>query len=228
LDTHIYLGYRNAPIYKNINLLAIMPLRIQPATPSSSSRVVERESDLKMEQRVGLALAQMLQKEYGNFANETCDRERIRTGMKLRNPLLANLLPLEALAKLKPQLQAFAKGAAPFNRPFSERTITRHWWTEVQRNDMADVLGVSPCSTYADLLCLIDRKALAIKINSVMVNSMVDERTMSTISWLNAAKRNRQEVNSIKEQIIIRQWHRWNPDVVHHHSIPSANIYFVD
>ncbi|KAF8426126.1 hypothetical protein L210DRAFT_3566250, partial [Boletus edulis BED1] len=40
---------------------------------------------------------------------------------------------------------------------------------------------------------------------------MADERTVSTITWLNSAKRNRQEVSTVQDHIQIRQWHRFNP-----------------
>ncbi|KAG2039918.1 hypothetical protein BDR03DRAFT_950638 [Suillus americanus] len=42
---------------------------------------------------------------------------------------------------------------------------------------------------------------------------MADERTVSTITWLNSPTRSRQDISTLKEHIQIRQWHRWQADV---------------
>ncbi|KAG1812150.1 uncharacterized protein BJ212DRAFT_475147 [Suillus subaureus] len=39
---------------------------------------------------------------------------------------------------------------------------------------------------------------------------MPDERTMSTITWLNSPQRSRQEIGTLQDHIKIRQWHRFD------------------
>ncbi|KAG1838200.1 hypothetical protein DFJ58DRAFT_861777 [Suillus subalutaceus] len=65
------------------------------------------------------------------------------------------------------------------------------------------------------------RKALAIKLYSVVPVSMADERTVSTITWLNSPTRSRQDISTSKEHIQIRQWHRWKAD--HRRSLLLSN-----
>ena len=43
---------------------------------------------------------------------------------------------------------------------------------------------------------------------------MIDERTQSTVTWLNSPYRSRQEVVTLQDHIKIRQWHRYNLDEV--------------
>ena len=42
---------------------------------------------------------------------------------------------------------------------------------------------------------------------------MADERTMSTVTWLNAPRRSTQHVSTLQDHIKIRQWHRYKPEV---------------
>ncbi|KAH9921065.1 hypothetical protein B0H21DRAFT_767143 [Amylocystis lapponica] len=48
---------------------------------------------------------------------------------------------------------------------------------------------------------------LAIKLYSVAINSMADERTASNFTWFNSAVRNRQEVKTLVDMIQVRQWY---------------------
>ena len=43
---------------------------------------------------------------------------------------------------------------------------------------------------------------------------MADERTQSTVTWLNSPHRSRQEVATLQDHIKIRQWHRYNGNKV--------------
>ncbi|EED78338.1 predicted protein [Postia placenta Mad-698-R] len=119
--------------------------------------------------------------EYGNLVDAKPDE--ICTRMQLRNPRLANLTPGAALNALKSELKAYAKKRNPF-----------FWWVKMQQDDDAHILG-----------------ALAIKLYSVVPNSMADERTMSMITWLNSACRSKQDVRTLQDYIKIRQWYRWDP-----------------
>ena len=47
---------------------------------------------------------------------------------------------------------------------------------------------------------------LAVRIYSVSVNSMADERTASNFTWFNSGLRNRQNVGTLTRMIQIRQW----------------------
>ncbi|KAG1829031.1 hypothetical protein DFJ58DRAFT_399208 [Suillus subalutaceus] len=51
---------------------------------------------------------------------------------------------------------------------------------------------------------------------------MADERTVSTITWLNSPTRSRQDISTLKEHIQIRQWHRWKADPVAPTVAPSV------
>ena len=42
---------------------------------------------------------------------------------------------------------------------------------------------------------------------------MAEERTISTITWLNSRLRTCQSVTTLVEQTQIRQWHRYNKEV---------------
>jgi len=47
-------------------------------------------------------------------------------------------------------------------------------------------------------------QALAVKIFSAVPISMVDERAMSVVRWLNSPKRKRQKVSTISDHLAIR------------------------
>ena len=49
-------------------------------------------------------------------------------------------------------------------------------------------------------------KALAIKIFSAVPVSMVEERAMSTVKWMNTARRNRQDISTVSDQLIVRNF----------------------
>ena len=49
---------------------------------------------------------------------------------------------------------------------------------------------------------------LAVKLFSIVPNSMADERTVSVFTWLNSRLRSAQSVGTLVEQTQIRQWHR--------------------
>ncbi|KAF9237836.1 hypothetical protein BU15DRAFT_75631 [Melanogaster broomeanus] len=185
-------AYRTAPIYKDNNPLAIPTITISKkgGTPKCTTKV---PADLL--QRVGVSLQKMLRHEFGDAFTNT-DWKTPQKQMQLQNPLLSKYHPADALTRLKDQLKAYAKGIDPFNRPIRTKTeSTVDWWAGVQKDTDADVLG-----------------ALALKIFSAVPTSIVDERTMSTITWLNASRRSSQHVSTLQDHIKIRQWHRYKPE----------------
>jgi hypothetical protein len=42
---------------------------------------------------------------------------------------------------------------------------------------------------------------------------MADERTMSVVTWLNSARRSRQQISTVADHVKIRGWHRYKPEV---------------
>ncbi|KAF8237949.1 hypothetical protein L208DRAFT_1375418 [Tricholoma matsutake] len=91
--------------------------------------------------------------------------------MNMRNPLLAAINAVDALHRLKDELKQYAKGKEPFNHCFRDGQTVLSWWTLVQKDEFAQVLG-----------------ALAIKIYSVCAVSMVDEQMASMVTSINTAK----------------------------------------
>ncbi|KAG1876198.1 hypothetical protein F4604DRAFT_1759890 [Suillus subluteus] len=67
------------------------------------------------------------------------------------------------------------------------------FWKALQKDELANVLA-----------------PLTIKAFSVSPTSMPDERTMSTITWLNSPRQSRQEIGTLQDHIKIRQWHRFD------------------
>ena len=47
------------------------------------------------------------------------------------------------------------------------------------------------------LICFVPLKAIAIKLFGALPHSMADERTMSAVTMINTAQRNRQKVNVV-------------------------------
>ncbi|KZP05714.1 hypothetical protein FIBSPDRAFT_709089, partial [Athelia psychrophila] len=146
--------------------------------------------------RIIKALGKMLMHEYGDAYDGKRSDEEALAIMKIRNPRLANISPRDAVTGLKTQIADYRLKAEPFNRPIRTGETALTWWVSVQRSPQAQVLG-----------------ALAIKLFSVLPISMEDERTVSTITWLNSAARSSQEVSTLKKTIQIRQWHRRQPEV---------------
>lgn len=138
--------YRDAPILKatnGANPLAIPSLRIhrdESGTPSVKTSGTPTSDRDKLIERVGLCLQDLLLREYGGM--EAVDRTDIGAFMKNRNPLLASILPLDALSRVKTELTAFMKAKEPFNRPLRPKETVLDWWIKVQRDDCAQVLGV--------------------------------------------------------------------------------------
>ncbi|CDO69056.1 hypothetical protein BN946_scf184992.g5 [Trametes cinnabarina] len=205
-------GYRDAPVFKNgkTNPLAINPIRIrrvhgQPMTSnvtsvepessagSSSSTTSLAAAQDKLVARVGICLQNLLLCEYGGM--RTAERTDILDIMKIRNPQLASLRPVQALKLLQQELKDYTALRDPFDRPFHPEKPTVQWWRKVMKG--RDALKVLP--------------VLAIKIFSVVPNSMADERLMSVISWINGPRRSGQDVQTVADHLTIRQ-HYMNKD----------------
>ncbi|KIJ59093.1 hypothetical protein HYDPIDRAFT_162797 [Hydnomerulius pinastri MD-312] len=185
--------YRVAPIYKNQNPLAVPSVSVNQKKGQPPKISSKPPSDLI--ERVGLSLQKMLKHEYGD-AYQNQNWADPKKQMAIQNPMLAKYHPMDALGALKDQLKAYAKGVEPFNRRLRPKTeSTADWWAAVQQDEDGEVLG-----------------ALAVKIFSAVPISMADERTMSTITWLNSPRRSSQGVGTLQDHIKIRQWHRYKPE----------------
>ncbi|EED83931.1 predicted protein [Postia placenta Mad-698-R] len=114
-----------------------------------------------------------------------------------------------ALNALKSELKAYAKKRNSFLHVLHEGMSMRSWWMKMQQDDDAHVLGV-----------------LAIKLYSVVPNSITDKRTMLTITWLNSARRSKQDVQTLQDYIKIRQWYHWDPQSTK--KAPTVSWYVMD
>ncbi|KAF8451153.1 ribonuclease H-like domain-containing protein [Boletus edulis BED1] len=181
--------YCTAPIYKKINPLTIPTILIRKKDGATTSQTKPVDDIV---QRVGLSLLKVLKNEYDDVYENPATRETARSVMTRRNPLLAGIPPFNAIKSLKSQLNAYNQGYPPFDRPFQSKYMSPYtWWEHVQQHEDGTVLG-----------------ALAMKIHASAPTSIVDERTMSTISWLNSPRRSSQEVGTLQDHVKIRQWHR--------------------
>ncbi|KAG2079898.1 ribonuclease H-like domain-containing protein [Suillus cothurnatus] len=95
----------------------------------------------------------------------------------------------EVASGLRHQLEAFWHGEWPFNQQVKDGNPLA-WWESLQDHPHARVLA-----------------HLAIKIFSVLVNSMPDERTNSTITWFNSPTRGSQNAQTLVDMIQIGQWY---------------------
>ncbi|KAG1766267.1 ribonuclease H-like domain-containing protein [Suillus occidentalis] len=87
------------------------------------------------------------------------------------------------------QLEAYFHNEWPFNTPLQDGN-TLAWWNMLLPHPHACVLA-----------------ALAVKIFSVLINSMPDERTGSKLTWLNSAIRGNQNAQTLVDMIQIGQWY---------------------
>ncbi|KAH9916556.1 hypothetical protein B0H21DRAFT_770539 [Amylocystis lapponica] len=108
------------------------------------------------------------------------------------------------------QFRAYAMGHYPFSLPLGENQTMLSWWTHLQYAPQAEILAI-----------------LAVKLYSVVPNSMADERTASTFTWINSPSRNRQLLETMVSQTQIRQYYRSMPKV-RKHADPSPSVRFCD
>ncbi|TDL27052.1 hypothetical protein BD410DRAFT_482783 [Rickenella mellea] len=121
----------------------------------------------------------------------------LRVEYEQQNFQIAKLSAPEAVDRCKEQVQKYIKGVYPFNVPFRENDTAVGWWTRLDNDKSNDPQPLAH---------------LARNLLSVTPNSMADERTGSTFTWLNSAHRNRQEVATLVRLTQIRQWNMMNED----------------
>ncbi|KAI6143942.1 hypothetical protein BKA82DRAFT_4017174 [Pisolithus tinctorius] len=125
----------------------------------------------------------------GNFLVSQLCIEYEKKGVKI-----CNLDSRTTLAKLKEQFITYAKGAWPFNRVFLHGSDAVKYWEGLLNHEDANVLAY-----------------FAVKLLVVTVNSMADEHTASTVTWLNSALRSSQKSSTIINQVQVRQWAMMDP-----------------
>ncbi|KIO12119.1 hypothetical protein M404DRAFT_125129 [Pisolithus tinctorius Marx 270] len=128
----------------------------------------------------------------GNFLVSQLCIEYEKKGVKI-----CNLDSRTTLAKLKEQFITYAKGAWPFNRVFLHGSDAVKYWEGLLNHEDANVLAY-----------------FAVKLLVVTVNSMADEHTASTVTWLNSALRSSQKSSTIINQVQVRQWAMMDPKQV--------------
>ena len=114
-----------------------------------------------------------------------------------------------ALTRLNDQIVAYAKSLWPFNQMSVSRDNIVQYWANLMEHNDADVLAVRHSQIWTEVItctyyCL--AQYFATKLFDISVNSMADERTASTMSWLNTALRNSQKSSTLINQIQILLW----------------------
>jgi hypothetical protein len=107
------------------------------------------------------------------------------------------------------EFKAYARHQYPFNLPVDEKKGVLKWWQALLGSDSAVILPV--CLLFINLQPPQTHKHiqhLAIKIYSVRVNSMPEERTVSTFTWLTPALCSRLSVPAMTAMTQIRQYYK--------------------
>ncbi|PVF95660.1 hypothetical protein CPB86DRAFT_787785 [Serendipita vermifera] len=107
----------------------------------------------------------------------------------IHNRLYATLSNGEFIRRFREQLYRYAWGFEPFNQQW-DGNGTLKWWMSLEGHPEASCLAM-----------------LAIKIHSICPNTMADEQTMSTFTWLNSPIRNRHDLSAMVEMAQVQQYH---------------------
>ncbi|KAF9521628.1 hypothetical protein CPB83DRAFT_900472 [Crepidotus variabilis] len=117
--------------------------------------------------------------------------EKAPHDVSIGHPLLREKGIALSVKDLKSQIEGFWADSYPFHvRDHGLVKDPLSWWKNVAKHDSTDVLGL-----------------LAVRIFSILVNSMPDERTNSAITWLNSPTRGNQKTSTIVDMIQVGQWY---------------------
>ncbi|KAE9389124.1 hypothetical protein BT96DRAFT_1025171 [Gymnopus androsaceus JB14] len=163
------------------NITITLPGITQASVSAPLERSGSRMEFPKAYQRLKELLKSMLQALLNLPENKS--PERLET-------LFGERSKIQIVNRFKTQLEDFWYGRRPFNEPLRDYT-SLEWWRRLQRDSNASIIAV-----------------LAIKIFSILVNSMMDERTNSNLTWFNSALRGNQTVETLIDMIQIGQWYR--------------------
>ncbi|KAL7280348.1 hypothetical protein ACG7TL_005266 [Trametes sanguinea] len=103
--------------------------------------------------------------------------------------ILVELGRNRASIELKQQLESYWLGLYPFDAPIGTRS-TLAYWTDLKSHPNARILAI-----------------VCIKIFSILVNSMPDERTGSKFTWFNSALRGSQHAQTLVDMVQIGQFY---------------------
>ncbi|KAF8206744.1 hypothetical protein K438DRAFT_1963056 [Mycena galopus ATCC 62051] len=104
----------------------------------------------------------------------------------LCHPILKNTPVQQIIEEFKTQLNAYWLGKPPFHSPVVGGDAME-WWEDLE-------VGRSPRSAVLEML--------GVRIFSILVNSMPDERTNSNITWFNSPLRGNQAPERLVDMII--------------------------
>ncbi|KAF9477045.1 hypothetical protein BDN70DRAFT_811256 [Pholiota conissans] len=96
------------------------------------------------------------------------------------------------------ELKRYARHQYPYNQPIDHTRGVITWWQALEGSDLSKILPV-----------------LAIKIFSVRVNSMPEERTVSAFTWITPPLRSRLSIGQMAARTQIRQHYSTEKKVCH-------------
>lgn len=170
--------YINTDILLKPNPLAPTIISL-PATTRNIKASARRGDEFPMLfSSIGNYLAQLLQTEFKKPESS-------------KNPVLRGMTEHQVSDGFKNQFRAYAQRQFPFDIPLGSNQSTLEWWKVFQEHPHARIVAF-----------------IAVKLFSIVPSSMVDERTMSTFTWLNSPRRNRQLVSNIVDMTLIRENYR--------------------
>ncbi|THU97975.1 hypothetical protein K435DRAFT_721210, partial [Dendrothele bispora CBS 962.96] len=101
----------------------------------------------------------------------------------------------DVIAQLAKELKAYSRRRHPFDDYFQRDSSTQaiiRWWKDCISEESGAVL----------------LPYLAVKLYSMRVNSMSDERTASTFTWMTPATRSRMSIDTMSSKTAIYQFYR--------------------
>ncbi|QRV99077.1 hypothetical protein RhiJN_27096 [Ceratobasidium sp. AG-Ba] len=173
--------YRNSDILRrnNLNPLRTGTIILRPHEASLDDEIAELARTFPCLNKVGIFLKQVLCRELeAGTLPAAQDFPSTTEGIKL------------ILAAFKSQFIAYIRGEYPFllPSPIPANFSPRAYW--VERKDRPDACFIAP---------------IAVKLFSVVPNSMAEERTVSCFSSLNSKDRSRQKISTLVHMTRIRQ-----------------------
>ncbi|KAJ7215069.1 ribonuclease H-like domain-containing protein, partial [Mycena pura] len=116
--------------------------------------------------------------------------ERLEKDPEHAHPVFVGQDPAVVAEEWYSQLCAFWTGQYPFDLAIRDGDA-RKWWQTLVGHPLARFLAVT-----------------VLKLFSLTVNSMADERTNSMVTWMNSPLRGRQSVQTIQDMVQVGQFHR--------------------
>lgn len=120
----------------------------------------------------------------------------LRIEYEKRKVPIANLSISEANTRLKELIKKYLKKVYPFDRELRTDESAYEWWSYLDKDRSGDAQPLA---------------RLAVRIFALVPNSMADERTGSTFTWLNSPLRSRQQVKTLVRTVQIRSWYKHDP-----------------